>query len=408
MEGFRSWLTERFAERPWWMNLLMVFCAFMTFVYMPYDFFLKPVEADQEAWFGLLLRGAAAKLTEPLHWAIYAAGTYGFWHMRPWMWPWAALYAGAVTFGMFVWPTIYVGGIGGLLMGVVSAIPLGLITRALWRSADLFDARPRPLSERYGEWALVTGASAGIGTAFAHALAREGHSVALVARREQRLRELAAELEREHGVRTRVIAADLATPDGIDKVAAAAAEIDLGVLVNNAGVGYAGAFHKQDLAKVRELIDLNCTAPVLLTHRVLQQMLPRGRGAVIVVASVAGRQPVPLHAVYSATKAFDLLFGESLWVELREHGIDVIVLQPGPVASEFEEVAGERRPPSVLDERPEDCVRFALTALGKRPSIVSGTWMTWVRANANRLLPRALVAYMAYDFMANQTPPERR
>src|SRR6185436_17275146 len=88
MEGMRSWLGERFAERPWWMNVLLVFSAFMTFVYMPWDFFFKPVLADEEAWFGILLRGPAAKLTEPLHWAIYAARTYGFWRMRPWMWPW--------------------------------------------------------------------------------------------------------------------------------------------------------------------------------------------------------------------------------------------------------------------------------------------------------------------------------
>jgi len=273
MEGLRSWLGERFAERPWWMNVLMVFCAFMTFVYMPWDFFIKPVSADQEAWLGILLRGPAAKLTEPIHWAIYAAGTYGFWRMRPWMWPWAALYAATVTFGMFVWPIVYLGGFGGVVLGVVSAIPLGLVTRALWRSADWFDAKPPELRARYGEWALVTGASAGIGAAFARALAREGISVALVARREARLRELAAELVREHGVDTRVVAADLGAPGGVDAVVAAVSDLDIAMLVNNAGVGYAGKLAKQNPERLREMIELNCTAPVLLTRRLLAQTL---------------------------------------------------------------------------------------------------------------------------------------
>jgi hypothetical protein len=408
MEGLRSWLADRFAERPWWMNALMVFSAFLTFVYMPYDFLLKPVSQDQEAWFGILLRGSAAKLTEPLHWAIYAAGTYGFWRMRPWMWPWAALYAASVTFGMFVWPIVYSGGFKGVLLGVVSAIPIGLVTRALWRSADLFDAKSPALRERYGEWAVVTGASAGIGAAFARAFAREGMSVFLVARREDRLRELAAELSRDHGVQTRVLAADLSTRGGMEAVATAMRELEVAILVSNAGAGYAGSFHKQDLERLREIVELNCTASVVLTHRALEGMLARGRGAVIVVASVAGRQPVPLHAVYAATKAFDLFFGEALWVEQREHGIDILTLLPGPVASEFEEVAGESRAQTVVDELPENCVRHALAALGKRPSVVSGTWMNWLRANANRFLPRAVVAFLAHDFMAGQTPAERR
>ena len=82
-----QWWRERLAPRPWWMNAVMLFCAYMTFIHMPWDIFVKPVAQDAEAWFGFLLRGWGAKLTEPLHWAIYAAGTYGFWRMRAWMWP---------------------------------------------------------------------------------------------------------------------------------------------------------------------------------------------------------------------------------------------------------------------------------------------------------------------------------
>src|SRR5262245_32852811 len=118
MEGLRAWLNDRFRERPWWMNALMVFCAFMTFLYMPWDFFVKPVATDAEAWLGVLLRGPGAKLTEPIHWIIYAVGMYGFWRMRPWMWPWAAVYAATVTFGMFLWPLLYIGGLKGLFLAI--------------------------------------------------------------------------------------------------------------------------------------------------------------------------------------------------------------------------------------------------------------------------------------------------
>jgi hypothetical protein len=95
-------LRAAWARRPWWMNLIFGFCLFMTFVYMPFDMFLKPVADDQEVWFGLLLEGWAAKLTEPIHWAIYAAGAYGMWKMKTWMWPWAAVYALQVAISMGV------------------------------------------------------------------------------------------------------------------------------------------------------------------------------------------------------------------------------------------------------------------------------------------------------------------
>ena len=408
MDGLQAWLGDRFRERPWWMNGLMVFCAYMTFIYMPWDFFIKPVAEDEEAWLGILLRGPAAKLTEPIHWAIYAAGMYGFWRMRPWMWPWAAVYAATVSFGMVVWGVVYVGGFSGLLLGVLAAIPFALITRALWNAGDWFEPRRPPLKDRYGKWALITGASAGIGMEFARALAREGFSCALVARREDRLRELAREIETNGGIETRVIAADLSRPDGVDQVVSAVADLEVGLLVNNAGVGYAGAFERQDPERLRSMIELNCIAPVVLTRRLLDPMIERRRGAVIVVGSVAGRQPVPLHGVYSATKAFDILFGESLWVELRGRGVDVTVLQPGPVATEFEEVAGERRSDPSIDEPPADCVRYAIDALGRQPSVVSGGWLNWGRANANRLVPRAVAAFLARDFMVRQTPPELR
>src|SRR5512147_2883798 len=152
----RQWWREQLGRRPWWMNGLMLFCAYMALVHEPWDLFCKPVANDAEAWFGFLLRGWAAKATEPIHWAIFAAGAYGFWRMRSWMWPWAALYAAQVAIGMAVWNVVYVGGPRGWAGGLAALIPLGAIALALWNTRSLFGRRGARLRERYGEWALVT------------------------------------------------------------------------------------------------------------------------------------------------------------------------------------------------------------------------------------------------------------
>jgi len=399
-----TWIREVLGRRPGWMNALLAFCIFMTFVFMPWDMFVKPVAADQEAWFGLLARGWLAKATEPIHWAIYAAGMYGFWRMRRWMWPWAALYAAQVAIGMLVWGMVYVGGVKGLFQGLLGFVPLAALAVALWRSRDRFGRRPGALRTRYGDWALVTGASAGIGADFARALAREGLSCALVARREDRLKALATELERDHHVQTRVLPIDLAAPGGIDRLVERVADLPVGVLVNNAGFGYAGRFDKQDTIRLEEMVRLNCIAPVALTGRLLPGMRQRGRGAIIIVGSVAGRQPLPLHGVYSATKAFDLLLGESLWAELRGSGIDALVLEPGPTTTEFQAVAGEL---AHAGEPSSQVVEAALDALGHQPSVVSG-WLNWIGANAIRLAPRSLAALGAGQVMQQNTPVEMR
>ena len=124
-------------RRPWWMNLLMAFCLYMAVIYVPWDLFAKPVAEDEEVWFGIVLRGWAAKATEPLHWAIYAAGAWGFWNMRPWMHPWAALYVLQIAIAMVMWGALYQSGLraaSGLIPGLLFA---GLAW-ALWRSAPLF------------------------------------------------------------------------------------------------------------------------------------------------------------------------------------------------------------------------------------------------------------------------------
>jgi short-subunit dehydrogenase len=404
-----KWLRRTFRGRPLWINALMVFSAYMAFVYVPWDVFLKPVAEDAEVWFGVLFHGWGAKLLAIPHLAVYAWGAYGFYHMRPWMFPWASLYVGQIAIGMFVWMALYTdAGFGGLVASLVASGLFGALAVALWRARPLFEAPRPPLRERYGEWALVTGASAGIGAEFARALAREGMSVVLSARREERLRELAAEIEKAHGVSTRVVAADLSDPDAAERLVGAVADLEIAVLVNNAGAGYAGRFSRLETGRLRDMVELNCVAPVVLTSHLLPAMRDRGRGAVIVTGSVAGRQPLPLHGVYSATKAFDLLFGEALAVECEDEGVDVLVVEPGRTATEFQAVAGEAPPPDVSFQPAHEVVEVALLHLGRRPSVVSG-WMNWLRANAaQRLIPRSLAAHIAEGVIAKQTPAELR
>jgi short-subunit dehydrogenase len=399
-----SWLREVLNRRPPWMNALLVFCAFMAGIYMPWDLFLKPVAHDQEVWFGVTLTGWEAKIAALPHWAIYTAGAYGFWRMRSWMWPWAALYAAEVAFSMFVWSVVHLGGWKGWLVAPLVCAPFAALGLLLWHSRDQFGRKRRPLRARYGDWALVTGASAGLGAEFARAIAAEGLSCVLTARREERLRELADELEKNHHVGTRVVTVDLAAADGADRLADAVNDLPIGLLVNNAGFGYAGRFEKLDLERLRSMVQVNCMAPVVLTRRLLPAMRERGKGAIIITGSVAGRQPLPLHGLYAATKAFDQFLGESLWGELRGSGIDVLVLEPGPTATEFFQMAGETRE---AGEPPRGVVELALDALGDQPSVVSG-WFNYLRANLARVFPRSLTALVAERVVRENTPAAMR
>lgn len=131
-----------FRARPWWMNVMWLFCLYMTCIYLPFDIFLKPVATDREVWFGVALSGWWAKATEPLHWIIYALGALGFWRMHRWMWPWAALYTAQIAIGMLVWNILDLRGrgwLGGVLVAAIFMVP----TAALWRAKPLFLGRSR-------------------------------------------------------------------------------------------------------------------------------------------------------------------------------------------------------------------------------------------------------------------------
>jgi short-subunit dehydrogenase len=241
---------------------------------------------------------------------------------------------------------------------------------------------------------LITGASMGIGAAFARELTRQGARVILVARSRDRLDALAAELPGSH-----VIAEDLARPGAAGRVfdAVTAAGLDVDVLVNNAGFGVHAPFTDLPLATHRDAIDLNVGALVELTHTFLP-MIERRRGGVIHVASTAAFQPTPYMAVYGASKAFVLSFSEALWAEYRSRGVRVLALCPGATDTPFFARAGEA---AAVGKKapPADVVRVALTAFrANRPSVVHGT-ANALTALASRFTTRALTARISARLM---------
>ncbi|MGI8727434.1 MAG: SDR family NAD(P)-dependent oxidoreductase [Solirubrobacterales bacterium] len=245
--------------------------------------------------------------------------------------------------------------------------------------------------------ALITGASSGIGAEIARLLARRGHGVILVARREDRLQGLATELADTHAVRAEVIACDLTDPEARDDLAAQVAEGGrrVAILVNNAGFGSHGNFVGADTASEVKMVRLNVEAVTDLLGRFLPPMVDEGEGAVINIASTAAFQPMPGSATYGGTKAFVLNQGEALNHELRDSGVTVTTVCPGPVKTEFAEVAGveemESDAPEAVLMEPEEIAEAALEAVeqGKR-AVIPGK-INRVGAIAGRLTPNFLV-----------------
>ena len=247
----------------------------------------------------------------------------------------------------------------------------------------------RPAS---GRWAVVTGASSGIGMVFARELARRGHPVLAVARRRERLEQLASDLTTSGG-HLEPLVADLQTRDGLAAVLHRSGELgDVELLVNNAGVATAGDFLSARLEAELAVIRLNVDALVALTHRTLPAMVRRGRGGIINLSSLVGFQPFPHFAVYAASKAFVLSFTEALAEELRGTGVRTLAVCPGAVRTEMVVFARNEgllgRLPSMT---PEAVVATALRALERDRVVTVVGWTNRVVAFSNRLAPRWLM-----------------
>ncbi|HLA39703.1 MAG TPA: SDR family NAD(P)-dependent oxidoreductase [Candidatus Glassbacteria bacterium] len=259
---------------------------------------------------------------------------------------------------------------------------------------------------RYGRWCLVTGASAGFGVHFAHAAARDGLNLALAARRRDRLEKLAEELEADYGVQTLVIELDLARPESTARVAEALGEREIALLVLNAGFCWHGLLRDMSEDMIAQMVNTNCTSYATLARRFLPGMVERGRGALILVSSVLGFFPGPWSACYAATKAFDLMLGESLRGELRGTGVDVLNLCPGRTATEFHEVANPHKfrrkvAPELKMDDPQQVVDLALKNLGRKTTVYPGQGVA--AAIVTRLFPRSWTMALAARVMERET-----
>jgi short-subunit dehydrogenase len=239
-------------------------------------------------------------------------------------------------------------------------------------------------ADTYGPWALIAGASEGIGASFARQIAETGVNLVLVARRVEPLAEIAAAIRAATGVEVRTVAADLTSDGLVAQLAPATDDIDVGLVVYNAGATHGAVrFHEQDVELPLGLVRLNCIGPVVLAHHFGSRMLERNRGGIILMSSMSAVAGAALTVTYSATKAFDQVLAEGLWAEMGPHGVDVLALIAGATRTPAMErsgalIGGEAFPG--MD--PEDVASEGLANLGNGP--------TWVAGEDNRA---------GYDFL---------
>jgi len=278
-------------------------------------------------------------------------------------------------------------------------------------------SRPRPsrgsragFRDRYGPVALVAGGSEGLGLAWCQALAARGLDLVSVAEAEEPLRARCAELADRHGVRAEPVVQDLRAPDLLERLLPRLADREVGLLVCNAATSWVGPFLEQPLESKLACVDLNVRAPLLLVHALAPAMAARGRGGIVLMSSLAGRQGTAQVATYGATKAFDWILGEALWAELRGSGVDVLAW-----------CAGATRTPGLLRSaprtggalaapqmEPDAVVEEALAALGRGPSAVAGRANRLAALLLGRLLPRGAAVRLMQRAMGAQYPaPER-
>lgn len=252
--------------------------------------------------------------------------------------------------------------------------------------------------EKYGPWALVTGASSGIGEQFARLLARQGFNLLLVARRTDRLLALQAELLQQHGAKSEIVAEDLSDPAAVDRIATAIGDRDLGLLVSNAGFGLKGGFNQHDRAMLDAMLNVNVRTPLLLIHTLLPKLRTRKHAGILLVGSQEGEAAFPWSSAYAGTKNFVHAFGLSLYGELQGTGVDVLVLAPGSTESEAAALQGISRDALFGVMPAQEVARQGLEQIGRRPLHIPA-WYNRMLVHLLRALPRRWAIAMAGNAM---------
>ena len=254
--------------------------------------------------------------------------------------------------------------------------------------------------ERYGPWAVVAGASEGLGAQFAKQLSERGLKVVLIARREQVLKELASTLPTE----TKCLPLDLASPEAAERIAEFTHELDVGLVVYNAALSPIGPFLEQSVADNLRAIDVNVKTPTALMHHFAPRMVKRGKGGLVLLSSLTAFQGSPFVSTYGATKSYNLALAEGLWAELRDRGVDVLAVCAGATATPNLLKSVNKLPPGT--QQPEEVVREALNSLAAGPLLIPGWFNRFASFLLRRLLPRrTTIQIMAGQTRKLQLPP---
>lgn len=255
------------------------------------------------------------------------------------------------------------------------------------------------LIQKYGKTALIAGASEGIGAAFATMLAKQGMNLVLVARREEPLNKLAGDLESQFNVKTTLIPCDLGAVDATEQILKALDGREVDILVYNAALSYIGPFVENTIEENTRIAQINMITPLKMLHVFGEKMISRGRGAVVILASLAGFQGSGFLTVYAATKAFDRILAESLWYEWKEKGIEVIACCAGATSTPGYNNSNPGKTsffaPRV--QAPEEVVEECLKKLGRRPSFISGKGNRIATFFMQKILPRKMAITIMGD-----------
>lgn len=278
-----------------------------------------------------------------------------------------------------------------------------LHARQIYRMKKMKD-----LKNKYGPWALITGASYGIGAEFANQLAAMGFNLVLVARNENTLNSVSEKIRNRHAVQTCIVPVDLSHPDFLEELTARTSELEIGLLVSNAG-GYSyGSFHKTDLSTLTAFLHLNTNAHMQLAHFFGNKMKARRKGGILLVSSTGAFCAIPYMANYVASKSYVLSLGESLHIELKEHGVDVMVLAPGttetPGTMQAEDIDNSKLGVSFM--KAEVVVKQALENFGKKAVLIPGGMNKFSYFLGKRVLSRMGMAKLLGRIMKRAISPE--